>query len=278
MSVRALGTDDLDAVIELLQRHPVDNVFVASRIRSCGLDPYLLGCEIWGYERYGRLLSMCHAGSNLVPVDADGAALAAFAERIGGFRGCSSIMGPATQVLPLWEELSRRYGSSWGNVRERRPRQPLMATRHVVDDLPSDPRVRAMRPADFEPYFAAAVQMYIEEVGNSPVPPGSRGYEHYVRRLIDTGHAFGIVEDGRVLFKADVGAATRTIAQVQGVWLDPDLRGRGLSGPAMAAVTRLILQRYSSVSLYVNDYNLAARALYRRVGFVEVGMFATILY
>jgi predicted GNAT family acetyltransferase len=33
-----------------------------------------------------------------------------------------------------------------------------------------------------------------------------------------------------------------------------------------------------TVSLYVNDYNLAARATYARVGFQQVGEFATVHY
>jgi predicted GNAT family acetyltransferase len=32
------------------------------------------------------------------------------------------------------------------------------------------------------------------------------------------------------------------------------------------------------VSLYVNDFNLPARAAYRRVGFTEVGMFTSVLF
>ena len=65
---------------------------------------------------------------------------------------------------------------------------------------------------------------------------------------------------------------------MQGVWLDPALRGRGLAAPAMAAVVQLARTMVPTVSLYVNDYNLPARATYARVGFETVGEFATVHY
>ena len=46
----------------------------------------------------------------------------------------------------------------------------------------------------------------------------------------------------------------------------------------MAAVVRLAQTMVPTVSLYVNDYNLPARATYARVGFEEVGEFATVHY
>lgn len=119
--------------------------------------------------------------------------------------------------------------------------------------------------------------MYTEEVG---VPPtvGGGDYKFYVQRLIREELAFGIVENGRVIFKADVGASTGLFAQVQGVWMDPEFRGKGLAAPAMTAVDNLLSERFRAVSLYVNDFNAPARALYRRVGYIEVGTFATILF
>ena len=65
---------------------------------------------------------------------------------------------------------------------------------------------------------------------------------------------------------------------MQGVWLDPALRGRGLAAPAMAKVVQLARTIAPTVSLYVNDYNKPARATYARVGFTDVGEFATIHY
>jgi len=66
---------------------------------------------------------------------------------------------------------------------------------------------------------------------------------------------------------------------VQGVWVHPDYRGRGLAAPGMAAVVDLARASISPVvSLYVNDFNAPARATYRRAGFTEVGEFMSVLF
>jgi predicted GNAT family acetyltransferase len=47
----------------------------------------------------------------------------------------------------------------------------------------------------------------------------------------------------------------------------------------MAAVVRDALRRVApSVTLYVNDFNHAARAVYARCGFRQAGTFATVLF
>ncbi|MGZ4597288.1 MAG: DUF4081 domain-containing protein, partial [Actinomycetes bacterium] len=69
-SLRVLGNADLPAALELLDRDPVANVFVASRVRSVGLEPWRLGGEMWGHVVDGRLEGLCHAGANLVPAEA----------------------------------------------------------------------------------------------------------------------------------------------------------------------------------------------------------------
>ena len=98
--------------------------FVASRVEAVGLDPARLGGEMWGYSVDGRLEALCHAGANLVPVQAGSDAVRAFAER-GRRQGrrCASIVGDRAAVGELWRELA----SSWGPAREVRDPQPLMA-------------------------------------------------------------------------------------------------------------------------------------------------------
>src|SRR6187431_3307981 len=94
-SVRVLGRSDLAAAIRVLSTNPVENVFVASRVRAAGLEQANLGCPVWGYERGGLLRALCHAGSNLVPVNADEQALNAWTEFAGPDRMCASIIGPS---------------------------------------------------------------------------------------------------------------------------------------------------------------------------------------
>jgi len=66
--------------------------------------------------------------------------------------------------------------------------------------------------------------------------------------------------------------------QLQGIWTPTALRGRGFATAALAAVCSQILCDVESVSLYVNDFNTDALALYDRVGFERVGEFQTILF
>jgi predicted GNAT family acetyltransferase len=276
-AVRVLHRDDLPDAVRLLSINPVENVFVASRIRAAGIEQASLGCPIWGYERGGVLRSICHAGSNLVPVNADSEAVAAYAEFAGRERMCSSIIGPADRALELWRLLSERWGPSWADVREVRPHQPVMAI-STDSPIPVDRRVRRVTLQHWDAYYQAAVRMYTEEVGVSPLQGNPAGYRFYVRQLITSGRAFGMFDGDRVIFKADLGSVSANVSQVQGVWLDPEFRGRGMAAPAMAAVVRLARSVTPTVSLYVNDFNRPARATYARVGFADVGEFATILY
>jgi uncharacterized protein len=89
-------------VHELTARDPVVNVFVDYRARVTQLEPRWLGGEVWGYEVDGELVSACHAGANLVPVQATPDAIAAFAERAASRpRRCATIVGPSDAVEPL---------------------------------------------------------------------------------------------------------------------------------------------------------------------------------
>jgi predicted GNAT family acetyltransferase len=144
----------------------------------------------------------------------------------------------------------------------------------------ADPAVRRVRADEIDVLLPASVAMFTEEVGISPIGgDGGASYRARVAELVRSGRAFARIENGQVIFKAEVGAATPQACQVQGVWVRPEYRGQGIAAPGMAAVVAMSRVSISPVvSLYVNDFNTAGRATYRRAGFAEVGEFMSVLF
>ena len=272
--VRPLTTSDLPELYALLDRDPLVNLFVRNRVDATKLQTRWLGGQVWGFFEDGELVSACHAGANVVPVQATPAAVEAFAEQaIADNVRPSSIVGPRESVLPMWKLLEPH----WGPARSPRLDQPFMVLERD-SHLRPDPRVRAVVLDEFDVVYPACVAMFTEEVGVDPEVGNRSGYRARVAQLISQGWAFAIIEDGDVLFKAEVGAATPHACQLQGVYVRPDLRGQGIAAPALAAVVQQVRATVAPiVTLYVNDHNTAARRAYERVGFVQTATFASIL-
>ena len=138
---------------------------------------------------------------------------------------------------------------------------------------------RLATSADLGELLPAAAAMFTEEVGFDPIARYGDGYAARLRTLI-AGQRSAIVTDvnGRVIFKTDAGIVNLDAAQVQGVWLHPDYRGYGLAKPFFAAAAQVLQRRYPHLSLYVNDYNGRALAMYRGTGWEQIGQFSTIIF
>ncbi|MGY1803636.1 GNAT family N-acetyltransferase [Blastococcus sp. SYSU D00922] len=278
-AARVLDEGDEPAVHRLLATDPVAACVIAGRVESAGTAPTSLGAPLWGFGGGADLEAICLAGANLIPFALPGAEIAsaaAFAERARrAGRRCSTIVGPASSVAPLWDLLAPH----WGPARDHRPRQPLLAI-SGPPAVPAEPRVRPVRPAELETLLPAAIAMFTEEVGVSPLRvDGGAGYRARVSELVRAGQSLAWIEQGEVIFKAEIGAVSRSACQVQGVWVAPAHRGRGIGTAGTAAVVEYARTTIAPVvSLYVNDFNTTARAAYARVGFDEVGQYASVLF
>ena len=273
--MRPLTTADHDAALECCARDRAANVFVAARIVEGSLRSS--PGAVMGHWNGNELAGLAWVSANVVPVELDDDGVAGVAQKIQRMRRqVASVFGPSAQVNGLWD----RLGPGWGPVRAIRTHQPLLvtSTRPSTLGLELDDAVRPARPGEVDIVLPAAASMFTEEIGYPPYFGSDRGYRASVSGLIRAGHTYVKVEDGEVVFKADVGSLALGCAQVQGVWLHPRLRGQGLSVPAMASVVEQVLDGPADeVSLYVNDFNVAARATYLRCGFREVGAFTTVL-
>lgn len=271
--VRDARAIDMASVLDFCRAQPVDAALLGEHVEAMVAGPQLRD-QLLCVSAPDGLHGLCWTGGNMVPLGIPASAMAEVAAEIRRrARRFSSIVGPADQVLPLWELLE----PSSPRARDVRPDQPSM----VIVEAPSvapDPLVRLTTEADLDVLMPACVSMFTEEVGYSPLSIGG-GYERRVRSLVAANRSLARIEGGRVVFKAELGTVALGVTQVQGVWVEPELRGQGLARAGMAAVVEYARAQIAPVvSLYVNSYNGAAVAAYDAVGFRRVGTFATVLF
>ena len=274
--VREIDAQSISQLQSLISQDPIRHCLLAARVES-GSGGYRNSySDLLGYFDDGKLKSALLCGANVVPVNTSLIARQEFASVLSrSGRRSSSIVGPASEVLDLWSRLS----PSWGSAREVREDQPVLAMREQ-SRVTIDDEVRYSTLADLDELVPACVAMFTEEVGVSPNSGGgASAYRNRVAELVSARRSFVRYLGDELVFKAEIGTVGSEVAQVQGVWVKPEYRGKGISVPAMAAVVKYVLADIAPVvSLYVNNYNAPALATYRNVGFEQVDTFATVLF
>lgn len=183
--------------------------------------------------------------------------------------------------LPPEKDLTRFYDVELPELPAHLPAPLKLGESLLIGEPAGEPAgyARLATSADLGELLPAAAAMFTEEVGFDPIARYGDGYAARLRTLI-AGQRSAIVTDvnGRVIFKADAGIVNLDAAQVQGVWLHPDYRGYGLAKPFFAAAAQILQRQYPHLSLYVNDYNARALAMYRGTGWEQIGQFSTIIF
>ena len=267
LRVRPIGRQDQPLALEALDRNPVRDVFIASRILHDGALTSLGPSPLWGAFDGDHLRGLLHVGPNLVPATDDEAACEALATAAGGLYPTRMLVGERRTVELLWSLI----GPSLPAPREVRRRQYVYAVdpgRLVRDPHHWAPGIaRLAERSDEDRVLKLSAAMYTEEMGENPMARDPDGYRRRVRMLISRGWTYVYETAGQLQFKMDVGCASTRTAQIQGVYVPPSLRGHGVGTTAMSACCALAFDRHPNLSLYVNDFNVPAVALYERIGF-----------
>lgn len=267
---------DLSQVQKLISKDPISHAFLANRLAEMQFEPFNALNEIYVYQNDDVIESALYHGANTVPIETNPQSQEAFAKTLIDLkRRSASLVGPVSEVLAIWKLLKPH----WGIARDIRANQPVLN----IDQAPllaPDPLVRRAFAKEIELLLPACVSMFTEEVGVSPVSGGGlNAYRLRISELISGGRSLVRIDRGEVVFKAELGLVTNSVCQVQGVWVPPQYRGRGYAKAGVAAVVNYARLYFApNVSLYVNHYNERARAIYKKVGFVQHSTFATVLF
>ena len=258
-----------DAALEYLARSPYLNVFIAHVLLH---DSPALRRNVALAFGGDRVIGVAYYGRQIV-IAADDAAIPLFGEHAKRHPGERMIVGPREIVRRFWSAVEG-WHTSPRLVRDRQ--HVMMVDREHLRPFERRVAVRRARPEEWSAVAESSAAMIRQELAYDP----RRGSEfgEGIRQMIERKLWWVGRSEDALCFFCNIGPWNAQTVQLQGIWTPPDLRGRGLATAALAAVCERLFEVSPTISLYVNDFNDAAIALYRRVGFREVGEFQTILF
>jgi predicted GNAT family acetyltransferase len=271
-SLRALGEDDVKNAIAFLQRDPLINVYLISRLFE---ERSAAATQIYVVRHNRDIVLLASLATNIVLAadpaerpDVLDSAIAMIAERIvARMIPVRAIISPANLVEKLWLRLRTRLDPPT----VVRLNQPVYSIRRRFD-FPDLTKARYATLDDLDQLVPACAAMHKEEVGIDPLERDAAGYRERIRELIDRRRAIVLVQDGLIASKCEFSAVSEDAVQLMGVWTHPQFRRRGLAKVTMREVCGHLFRRGKNITLFVNDFNLPAIGLYESIGFQRIGM------
>lgn len=269
--IEPLSRATREPVLRYLARSPYLNVFLTHVVLHDPAPPAQRGIAVAlnrdavvGVAYWGRQIALA----------AETSAIDSFAEYGRARRGERMIVGAREAVSAYWSAV-RNWHAPPRLVRDRQ--LVMMIDRAHLRPYQSRVVVRQAGIRDFNAVADGSAEMVRQELEYDP-RRGSAEFTAGIRQMIERKLWWVGSVDDRLCFFCNVGPWCDRTMQLQGIWTPPAMRGRGFATASLAAVCDRLLEVSPTLSLYVNDFNADALALYRRVGFEHVGDFQTLLF
>jgi predicted GNAT family acetyltransferase len=259
-------------VIDFLAERPLHTVVMAGFVRDNGLvSPLNRGSFYACRDEEGRLEGVALIGHATLIEARTEEALAAFARLARESESGHVILGESEKVGRFWD-----YYATGEDSPRLLCREMLLEQRWPVAVREEVKGLRLATVDDLELVMPVQAEMAFEESGVNPLEKDPEGFRRRCARRIEMGRVWVWVEDNRLIFKADIISETPEVIYLEGIWVNPEERGKGYGLRCMSQLGRELLARTDSLSLLVNERNSKALSLYRRAGYKLRGCYDTI--
>jgi uncharacterized protein len=250
-------------VTAFLAERPVHTVFMASLIRDNGLESPLNRGSFYACRGEGRRLEGVALIGHATLIEARSeAALAAFARVAQECSLAHLVRGEQEKVEYFWSRYSETGATPRLVCRELllEQRVPPVLRQYVKG-------LRLATPADINQIMEVNAAMAFEESGVNPMERDPDGFRRRTARRVELGRYWVWTRRGRLVFKADVIAETPEAAYLEGIYVNPEERGKGYGLSCMSQLGRTLLARTGAVCLTVNEQVRNTLSFYSKAGY-----------
>lgn len=271
--VAELTNSDTAEVLEFLAVRPVHTVAMTGFINDNGIRSSLNRGTFYGFRGDdGRLEGVALIGhSTLVEARTD-AAMRALA-----FQAKSSRV-PVHLIMS-----GNREAEEFWNYFSDGLHQPRLSNTELLFEVSfpylvhgTDMEIRPARPDELLPVAEAHAELALLECGVDPMETDRDGFLKRVRRRIGQGRVFVAVQEGELIFKADIIAETPEVIYLEGVYVAPSHRGRGIGSGCLAKLTLDLLKRSQNICMLSNINFIDAHMSYLKAGYKNTGNCTTL--
>jgi uncharacterized protein len=250
-------------VLAFLSERPIHTVFMAGFIRDNGLVSDLNRGAFYAYrDSKGRLEGVALIGhATLIEARSD-AALAAFARVAQDSPAAYLILGEQEKVERFWNHFAQA-----GRETRMVCRELLLEQRWPSYFFEEVPGLRLATPDDLGVLLPVYAGMIYEESLVNPMEIDPEGFRRRWLRRILQNRVWVWVENGRLIFNADVMSDTPDCIYLEGVYVSPDERGKGYGLRCLSQLGRTLLERTRALCLLLNERNQSTRGFYQKAGY-----------
>ncbi len=271
LAVAPLAAGDRDEALGFLRADAVDSIYMSGLVADNGIvSPSNRGTFYGARARDGRLVGIALIGHFICAQTNDDEALAAFA-RLAQDRPVHMLVGDPDKIERFW----RHYGRG-GQQPRLICRELFFERRGPVEVAEPVPALRLATTADLFQIAQVNASMIREESGVNPLETDAAGFRARITQRIAKGRVWVLTKKGRLVFKAEVMADTPAASYVEGVFVHPEERGRGVGSRCVTQLASLLLERSESVCLVVNEQNRDAQVFFFKTGFKLRGLYDSI--
>lgn len=263
-NVSELKEGNREEILSFLGQRPVHTVVMTSWILDNGVESELNRGKFYGYRNEnGKLEGVALIGHcTLIEAHSEEAQIAFALQARTSTVNINLMMATGDSIEHFWQ------------VYKGDATQPKHLFTEILFDikfpLPLPKQSYELRLATKDELLLVAEAQGLiafEETGRNPFEVDHERFLERVMRRIEQGRIWVVMEDGKLVFKADVIAKTDSVSYLEGIYTNPEMRGQGIGSSCLLQLSHILLRETPRLCLLSNVEFKHAHRAFQKAGF-----------